>query len=525
MRTRSGARVTACLAACVLLLASGCTGGAANPAGAGRAPRDPVTAADRGAEFRIALPFGLNSLDPHRPVSTADSIWMRPLYDSLLTLADGPDGVEPAPQLATSYEIAQDGMSVTFELREDVAFQDGTRFDADAVAANMRRARGPDSTVASLLASLDRVEVIDPSRVVFHLSRPDPGLPWSLADSSAGMMISPAALDSDLRARPAGSGPYTLVSAAKDGDVVYRRWDRHWDSDAALAAEQTISIVLDANARYNAVRSGRLDAAFFQGPPHDSMSKSLEAEGFHWEQALSPISYGVFLNTGLAPFDDVRVRRAVGLAVNRPAVSHALRKINPPSYQPFNKGYLGFSPNLDANPHDPEAARALVRAAGAEGASVTLAQYTTPPFDLIAEIVQQSLTDIGLKVELFPLSPTEGLPNWRKGATQAQVGSLLAFADPSRTLTGTYLGEDAPGPADPVLEKMAEDARALPAGSAERERAYQRISAYLVENPVHVPIAQFSTVILARPDVVGSGALVVQDIGKLDLRGVGVTKE
>ncbi|OLT10392.1 hypothetical protein BJF79_26180 [Actinomadura sp. CNU-125] len=513
-------RVIACLAA--VLLAAACAGTPAGPGG--RAPADAVAAADRGAEFGIGLPFGMNSLDPHRPISTADSIWMRPLYDSLLTLADGPDGVELAPQLATSHKISEDGLSVTFELRGDVAFQDGTRFDAEAVAANMERARGPDSTVSSLLESLERVEVADPAHVVFHLSHPDPGLLWSLADSSAGMMISPAAFDTDLRTRPAGSGPYELVSAAKDGDVVYERWDGHWDPDAALAEKQTITTMLDANARYNAVRSGRLDAAFFQGPPHDSMSKSLESQGFHWEQALSPISYGVFLNTGLAPLDDVRVRRAVHLAIDRPKVAHALRDINPPAYQPFNKGYLGFDPALDKNPYDPDAARALLRRADAEGASVTLVQYTTPPFDLIAEIVQQSLTDIGLKVELSPLSPTEGLPNWRKGDTQAQVGSLLAFADPSQTLNGTYLGVDDPGPADPALKKMAEEAQRLPAGSTEREQAYRKISAYLVENPVHVPIVQFSSVVLARPDVVGSADLVVQDIGKLDLRGVGVTK-
>lgn len=69
---------------------------------------------------------------------------------------------------------------------------------------------------------------------------------------------------------------------------------------------------------------------------------------------------------------------------------------------------------------------------------------------------------------------------------------------------------------------MAAEAQALPIDSDERAEAHQEISAYLVENPIHLPLVQFSSVVLARPEVVGADEMVEVVICKLDFRGVGV---
>jgi peptide/nickel transport system substrate-binding protein len=512
------------LTALVLLTAAACGGGGDSPSGTDgdAAPVDAAEAADRTAELRFAINYGYNSLDPHNPVGPGDAIWMRPVYDRLLTLAEGDDGVELAPQLATSHEFSEDGLSLAFELRDDVTFQDGAAFDAEVVQANIERAQGPESTVASLLESIESVEVVDATHVTFHLSRPDPALPWTLADTTAGMMIDPAAFDTDLAVEPAGTGPFRLTSAQRDADVVYERWDDHWDPDAALVSQLTISTVQDANARYNGIRSGEYDAAFLS-PPQDSQAESMGAEGYHWEQELSPISYGVLLNSSMPPFDDVDVRRAVSLALDRSEISEELLAgLNPPSYQAFNEGYLGHDPDLDEDPYDLDEAERLVRDAGADGATVNVIQALTAPQESLALVLQQALEDIGMRVELTPLSPTESSAAWREGGHHAYVGTINGRADAAQTLNLSYLGPDNPAGAPDELADMAAAALSLPVGSSEREEAYQEIGAWLQENPVHLPIAQFSTVVLARPEVVGHENLVIQDLGKLDLRGVGV---
>lgn len=520
------------LAVSLALLAAACGGddggdpaNADDETGGSAASADPAEAADRSAEFRFAHTFGHSSFDPHRsPNAPGDAAWMRPVYDRLLTLADGPDGVEVAPQLATSFEVAEDGLSIEFELRDDVEFQDGTPFDGEAVRANIERAKDPESTVSSGLEAVDSVEVVDATHVVFHLNEPAPGLLYSLAADTIGMMVSPTAFDSDLASTPAGSGPFQLVSATRDAEVVYERWDDHWDPDAALVSRLTIATISDANARLNGVRTGEFDAAYMSNPL-DAQSRDLTDEGFQWVQELAPITIGVLFNTTAEPFDDARVRTAVSMAMNRTEISEQLLDgIAPPVYQPFPEGFVGHDPALDEDPYDPDAARELVREAGADGASVRLLTMTTPPYDSIAAIAEQALGDIGLEVTIDPVSPTEGIPTWVEGSHPAYIGTILAEPEPSLTLGRSYLGGHNLGEVPAELATMAEEAMTLPLDSDERAEAYEAISGYLVDNPIHAPLVQFSTVVLASPDVVGAEELVKVVIGKLDFRGVGVAE-
>src|SRR5690606_34265973 len=135
----------------------------------------------------------------------------------------------------------------------------------------------------------------------------------------------------------------------------------------------------------------------------DAEARSLEDEGYHWHQALSPVTFGVLMNSESPPFDDVRVRQAVSMAVDRAELSETLLNgLNPPVHQPVAEGFLGHDPALDDDPYDPDAARALVEEAGAEGATAGMIQQTTSPHAMIAEAVQQALGDIGLEVDLVP---------------------------------------------------------------------------------------------------------------------------
>ncbi|HEY8525290.1 MAG TPA: ABC transporter substrate-binding protein [Acidimicrobiales bacterium] len=520
----SRAAIAVLLAASVV--AGACGGDGSDPAGSDPAEElDPVEAAERSAELRFGHAYGYNSLDPHRTSNPlGDALWLRPVYDRLLTLERGPEGeAQLAPQLATSYEVADDGLSIALTLRDDVTFQDGTPFDAEAVRANLERAQGPESSVASTLASLERVEVVDDTHVVLHLREPDPSVLWAMAVGTTGMMISPAAFEGNLEAEPVGSGPFRLVETARDADTVYERWDGHWDPDAALVARFTVSSVPDGNARYNGLRSGEFDAVYLTSP-HDYQARELEPEGYHYRRQVGASSYGVLLDAEEPPVDDVRVRRAISLAINREEISEELlHGVNDPAVQPFNEGYMGYDESIEV-PYDPDEARRLVEEAGADGSTIRLIQQMTPPQDTLAEVVQQALGDIGIEVELEPLSSTEARPAWRAGGYHGMVAPIIGQAEPSQTLALSYLGGDNPAPPPEELVAMADEARRLPVDSDERRAAYQEIGAWLAENPVHVPIVQFSTVVVGRPNVVGIDNMLPLDIANLEFRGVGLTE-
>lgn len=488
---------------------------------------DPVDAADRDGEFRFAYSTGVNSFDPHKsPTFSGDQLYQRQVYDRLLTLERNDEGeVELAPQLATEYSVAEDGLSLEFTLREDVTFQDDTPFDADVVVANLERAMEDDSTVASLLSSVESVEAVDEYTAVINLSQPDPSVRWLMATNTTGMMASPEAFD-QLETDPVGTGPFTLVSAEKEGDVIYERWDDHWDPDAALVQRIVYSTISDQNARYNAVQSGELDAAFIS-TPLDAEARSLEDDGYHWVQALSPVSVGLMTNTDMEPFDDPEVRKAIYMAIDREEISEELvNGINPPVYQPFAEGFMGHDPDLvDPDVTDVETARQMIEDAGATGASVEMIQPQSQPQDTLAEVMQQVMNDLGLEVELLPISPTEARPQWREGGDQAMVAPIIGQIDPASTLSVSYLSSDNPAEVPQELSDMASQAAELQAGSDEQAEAYQEISRYLVEeNPIHIPVFQFSTVILTRPEVVGSDNLMVTGIADLNFRRVGVTE-
>ena len=129
------------------------------------------------------------------------------VYDRLMHLdADG----KPSPGLATEWSYDETGLRLSLTLRDGVTFTDGTAFDADAVKANLEKAKASSGEAGSALRAVDHVEVVDATHADIVLSRPDPGLVDALARSS-GFMASPTALASpDLATAPVGSGPYVL---------------------------------------------------------------------------------------------------------------------------------------------------------------------------------------------------------------------------------------------------------------------------------------------------------------------------
>lgn len=483
------------------------------------------------------MSFGLTSLDPHRtPHVTKDVLWLRPVYDSLLRGVMRPGGgVGIGPQLATDYEVAADGKSIRLTLREGVTFQDGTVFDARAVKANIERAKEPDSTVAVELEAIDSVEIVDDHHVVLRLSAPDPAVIWALAESPAGMMLSPAAFGTDVSNNPVGTGPFTFVSRQEDSidsaipetvDVNYTRWEGHWDPDAALVKNLTIATIADSTPRYEEVVAGRYHGAQL-APPHDTEEHlargvALTSRGFRFESVVGTNDFTVYLNHNKAPLDDVRVRRAMWIGLDRNKIAaETLHGVVGPAYQIFAKGWEGYDPALDVDPFDPEEARRLVREAGAEGATVEIMWATNE--EEIAHAIQEQLSaNTGLDVKLVAIHPNKLGISMGAGLHHAMMSMAVTEPEPSRTLELTYF-PNARNPSKPSDEfyDMAAAAKTTPPGP-ERERAYRAISRYLVANPMHINVVNYLYVLLLRPEVVTARNLMTHGLMQLDFRGVGI---
>src|SRR5690606_21746166 len=178
-------------------------------------------------------------------------------YDRLVHIT--PD-VQPIPGLATDWEFAEDGSYLEMNLRKGVTFHDGEPFNAQAVRANIERAKTVEnSAVASELEVVESVKVIDPATVRFMLTGAAASLPLTLSDR-AGVMISPKAFDDpDLDQQPVGAGMFKVTDYKPNDHITYERYEKYWDPDAVRVAKNEQLIQPNSVARLYANRTGQVD--------------------------------------------------------------------------------------------------------------------------------------------------------------------------------------------------------------------------------------------------------------------------
>ncbi|MDR1212844.1 MAG: ABC transporter substrate-binding protein [Propionibacteriaceae bacterium] len=262
-------------------------------------------------------PF-LNSQDAAVPI-------LRNLYDSYLYL-DG-DGVYH-PWLAQSYEISEDRRTISLTIRPGVTFADGEPLDADAAVLNLERTQDPAIVESTNWAvNLERVEKVDEYTFAIVLSEPDVRVLERLA-SIAGSPISPQDFDlgvDELKFGVAvhGTGPYAVARYDKGQQLVLQaRSEYNWAPERltgrngpAHIADLTYRFLAEASTRTGALAAGQVDA--IDSVPSQDVGLFQDASRYSYvieQNAGTP--YTLYFNVSRAPFDDVRVRRAIQKAVD-----------------------------------------------------------------------------------------------------------------------------------------------------------------------------------------------------------------
>ncbi len=240
---------------------------------------------------------------------------------------------EFVPWLAKSWEVSEDGRTYTFELRDDVTFHDGERFDANAVKANFDKLVEPgyNPAVASIqLAKFKSAEVAGPYTIKITLKEPD-GLFLDFLASPLGGQVSPKSLKEakDLKAGGpdvVGTGPFILDRYVQGQEVHYRRNpDYNWAPQGAAhqgpahLSEITYRFLPEAAVRVGALTSGQVDV--IEGVPATEVRLIEKDPGLTLQTALnSGTAFSYYFNVSRPPFDDKRVREAFREAVDLDAV-------------------------------------------------------------------------------------------------------------------------------------------------------------------------------------------------------------
>lgn len=405
-----------------------------------------LTIADTRKEtLLVVVESGPNSLDIHgiganRPSYGAS--WNT--YDRLMTygsktLPDGKvmyDYTKLEPELAESWSVAADGKSVTFKLRQNAVFHDGTLVTADDVKWSFDRAVtvGGFPTFQMKAGSLEmpeQFEVVDKHTVKVNFLRTDkltlPDLAVPVAAIYNSTLAKKHATAQDpwamewLKNNTAGGGAYKVASWRPGSETVYERFDKWISGPKPAIAKVIVREIPSASAQQALVERGDVDIAFDLGPRTvTDLTKSKKAIliGTPVENAM----WYVGMNTAKPPFDNIKVRQAVAYAVPYQKIMDAA--VYGQGIPLFGGANNTEWPRATSYQTDISKAKALLAEAGFSGGfSTTLSfdQGLSLISEPIALLVQESLASIGIKTTI------EKIPgaNWRAALLRKDMPLLI----------------------------------------------------------------------------------------------------
>jgi len=404
-----------------------------------------------------SLVYGLTlaptGIDPHLNASSELGIPLSSVYDTLVFLDPGTGDFVPG--LAERWTISPDGTQYTFTLRRDVRFHDGTRFDAQAVRANIDYTLNPDhhsQKAAFMLGPFDRVDVIDDFTLVLVLKEPYAPLLDSLSQVYLGM-ASPKALEAwgpvDYQFHQVGTGPYVFVEYVPNDHLTLRAnadyaWAPSVYTRKAPAIETiTFRFFTDTATRAPALESGAADIVG-EVPPQDA--ERLAADGgftiLPVAIAGQPLQY--LINTARPPTDDLDVRKALLIGVDRGRIVQTVfGTASPVAQGPLSANAMGFVAGVALPGYDPKEAARLLDAAGwpldpvsrlrtRNGQSMELI-VVVPPWGSnpeVAQLLEASWASLGIKVRLETVAGFGPLKEAQAAGEYNLIGVNLFGTDP-----------------------------------------------------------------------------------------------
>ncbi len=363
------------------------------------------------------LTVGLQLEPPHLdPTSAAagaiDQVVYSNVFEGLTRF--GPDG-SVNPGLAESWEISDDGLTYTFNLRSGVAFHDGTTMDADDVVFSLDRARGEESVNAqkALFGGIESVEAVDANTVKVTLSAANGSFLFNMAWGDA-VIVAPESIET-IKTNPVGTGAFKFSNWVQGDEIELVRNDSYW-GDAAALETATFKFISDPTAAFASVMAEDVDV-FYNYPAPENLPQ-FEADA-RFKVLFGSTEGETILSTNnkMPPFDDVRVRQAVAHAIDRQAIiDGAMFGLGTPigtHFAPHNPDYIDLTGNSN---YDPDKARALLAEAGyADGFTTTL---KLPPPSYArrgGEIIAAQLRAVGIDTEISNLEWAQWLEQVFRG--------------------------------------------------------------------------------------------------------------
>jgi peptide/nickel transport system substrate-binding protein len=459
------------------------------------------------------------SLDPAKETDGESLNVCDNIFDGLVQFKPGTTEVIPA--LAESWEVAADGRTYTFKLRPNVKFHDGTPFNADAVIFSFMRQNDPkheafgyaknwsywnDMGMPTLIKSITKT---DDLTVKMELTRPEAPFLSNLAMQFAAI-VSPTAVrkfKEDFARNPVGTGPFRFVSWSQGERTVLDAFQDLW-GEKAKVARVIIRTLPDSSARLNAFLAKEIH--IMNQPTPDQLAtirqrrpdaKILEIPGMN-------VGYLAF-NVAKKPFDNVKVRQALNMAVNKDAIIKGIYAgMGMAAVNPMPPTLWGYNKTLKPVEYNIEKAKSLLAEAGFPNGFKSNLLYLPvsraymPEGKKVAEAIQADLKKIGVELTLSTYEWGTYLDKTKNGAHEmALLGWNGDNGDPDNFLHVLLSGENIKPPASNIsfydnqkVTQLLRDAKSL-TSQAKRAKFYEEAQKLIQADAPWIPIAYSRVVV------------------------------
>lgn len=334
----------------------------------------------RGGTLRLSIGQAVSKLNPLQARVTPEYLVTELLYSGLTRLGPGASAVEP--DLAQSWSSNKDLTQWTFKLRQNVVFHNGSPCTSADVVASFEALLDPATASPGRqnVGPIARVAATDKDTVVFTLKSPYADLPAALAFPSA--KIIPAAIAkggmAQLSRQAIGTGPFKLVTFEPERVVIVVRNERYYDKDRPYLNRIEIRVYPDTTAEGSALIAGDTDAMALVQPTEFSRLQS--ATGVDALRSPSGQFCNVILGCNQKPFNDVRVRKALALTVDRATmVDFVAEGYGLPAYDnPISPAYQYYKAQPAKAVDIAQAKRLLAEAGYPKGIDLTLVASDNP---------------------------------------------------------------------------------------------------------------------------------------------------
>ena len=342
----------------------------------------------------VVYPNDVNSLEPTLFVPDVRQRLVN-MYEPLVK-SDENFSMEPA--LALSWGLI-DELTWEIYLRPDVVFHDGTSFEANDVVASINRARNYESsTLKDIVASIEKITVIDNFTLRISTEEPDPLLLQKLSQ----VFIIPFEYEKNEFETPVGTGPYVFSEWDPGNEMVLKRNQGYWGVDPKFLEAKLISKT-DKSERVNLFLKGGADLISFV--PYDAIDAIVE-RGFEISSVPSLEVQFLLFNNKSSYLSDLNARRAVSMVINPAQLAKELGgEYVKPVNQYVSTGVFGYSSAIEEHDYNPVMAEIIAWENNLEG--ITLKLHLQKGLDVLGEHVRKSLADIGINVVVSYLDGAE----------------------------------------------------------------------------------------------------------------------